>query len=63
MGGCSSSVLCRYYDCCSEPYQAMSYNFTVRQATALEAPLEEYMVAYKDGLLETDSRVTRLRGY
>ena len=41
----------------------MSYNFTVRRASALEAPLEEYMTAYKDGLLETDTRVPRLRGY
>jgi len=55
----------KFYDCCKEPYKHLNYKFTVRKSTALPAPVEEYFASYKskDGLLVSDPKTTKLRGY
>jgi len=55
----------KYYDCCKEPYKSMEYKFTVRKSSDVPAPVDDYFASYakKDGLLVSDPKTTKLRGY
>jgi len=58
------SLQTKFYDCCKEPYKNMDYKFTVRASTALPAPVDDYFASYKkDGVLVSDPKTTKLRGY
>jgi len=59
------SLQTKFYSCCTEPYQSMTYNFTVRKTDELppNVAAEEYFEAYNEGLLLSEVELTRMRGY